>query len=321
MTLATLSKVEIMDKNKINSYISDYLLNNALSIFKYDGLPDNVKAVDLEKNLLRFGKILFAKWHDEFYIFSYSDTGKQNYLGEYTNYQVNNPYIQCNEVFSDDNAVRIFNTDTHEPLINLMGMYSELLTESYITLNMADINSRIPFFISARDNATKASAEIFVKQILDGKQGVIAEQPLFESLKINPLTDHENISQIVELNKFFYSDYFQKIGLTNLYNNVHDRISATETEFTATSIYPYVDNMKRNRDTAVEKINAMFGLNVSVEFSSSWDYRIKNGKNLTENDFKDPDMGFGDGDGENSDSENNTGDTETDSENKGDKTE
>lgn len=308
-----------MDKNKINSYISDYLLNNALSIFKYDGLPDNIKAVDLEKNLLRFGKILFAKWHDEFYIFSYSDTGKQNYLGEYTSYQVNNPYIQCNEVFSDDNAVRIFNTDTHEPLINLMGMYSELLTESYITLNMADINSRIPFFISARDNATKASAEIFVKQILDGKQGVIAEQPLFESLRINPLTDHENISQIVELNKFFYSDYFQKIGLTNLYNNVHDRISATETEFTATSIYPYVDNMKRNRDMAVKKINSMFGLSVTVEFSSSWDYRIKNGDNLTKNDFVD-----GGSNGENSDSENienNSGDSETDSESKEDKKE
>ena len=308
-----------MDKNKINSYISDYLLNNALSIFKYDGLPDNVKAVDLEKNLLRFGKILFTKWHDEFYIFSYSDTGKQNYLGEYTKFQVNNPYIQCNEIFSDDNAVRIFNTDTHEPLINLMGMYSELLTESYITLNMADINSRIPFFISARDNATKASAEIFVKQILDGKQGVIAEQPLFESLKINPLTDHENISQIVELNKFFYSDYFQKIGLTNLYNNIHDRISATETEFTATSIYPYVDNMKRNRDIAVEKINSMFGLSVSVEFSSSWDYRIKNGDNLTKNDFVD-----GDGDGENSNSktsENHSGDTENNSESKEEKRE
>ena len=173
-----------------------------------------------------------------------------------------------------------------------MGMYSELLTESYLTLNMADINSRIPFFISARDNATKASAEIFVKQIQDGKQGVIAEQPLFDSLNINPLTDHCNISQIVELNKFFYSDYFQKIGLTNLYNNVHDRISATETEFTATSIYPYVDNMKRNRDIAVEKINEMFGLSVTVEFSSSWDYRIKNGKNLTEEDFNDENSGM-----------------------------
>ena len=318
-----------MDKNKINSYISDYLLNNALSIFKYEGLPDNVKAVDLEKNLLRFGEILFTKWHDEFYIFSYTETGKQNYLGEYTKYQVNNPYIQCNEIFTDDNAVRIFNTDTHEPLINLMGMYSELLTESYLTLNMADINSRIPFFISARDNATKASAEIFVKQIQDGKQGVIAEQPLFDSLNINPLADHQNLQQIIELNKFYYSDYFQKIGLTNLYNNVHDRISATETEFTATSIYPYVDNMKRNRDIAVEKINTMFGLSVTVEFSSSWDYRIKNGDNLSKDDFKEPDMGFGDGGdvgetGENSDSEtseNNSGDTETNSESEEDKKE
>ena len=309
-----------MDKNKINSYISDYLFNNALSIFRYEGLPDNVKAVDLEKNLLRFGKILFTKWHDEFYIFSYTETGKQNYLGEYTHYQVNNPYINCNEIFSGDNAVKIKNTDTAEPLINLMGMYSELLTESYLTLNIADINSRIPFFISARDNATKASAEIFVKQIQDGKQGVIAEQPLFDSLNINPLTDHQNIQQIIELNKFYFSDYFQKIGLTNLYNNIHDRISATETEFTATSIYPYVDNMKRNRDKAVEKINEMFGLSVTVEFSSSWDYRIKNGKNLTEEDFKDSEI-FGGENGENSGMENNNGSDKPVEENKEDKTE
>ena len=45
--------------------------------------------------------------------------------------------------------------------------------------------------------------------------------------------------------------------------------------------------MKRNRDIAVEKINSMFGLDVTVEFSSSWDYRIKNGDNLTKNDFVD----------------------------------
>ena len=43
--------------------------------------------------------------------------------------------------------------------------------------------------------------------------------------------------------------------------------------------------MKRNRDIAVEKINSMFGIDVTVEFSSSWDYRIKNGDNLTKNDI------------------------------------
>ena len=309
-----------MEKNKISSAISDYLLNNALSIFRYEGLPDNVSAVDLEKSLLRNGKILFTKWHNEFYIFTFSETGKQNYLGEYTHYQVNNPYINCNEVFSNDDAVKIKNNDTAEPLTSLMGIYTELLTESYITLNIADINSRIPFFVSARDNATKNSAEIFLNQILNGKQGIIAEQPLFDSLNINPLTDHQNIQQIIELNKFYFSDYFQKIGLTNLYNNIHDRISATETEFTATSIYPYVDNMKRNRDIAVEKINAMFGLSITVEFSSSWDYRIKNGKNLTDEDFKDSEI-LGGENGENSGMENNNGSSEPVEENKEDKTE
>ena len=63
----------------------------------------------------------------------------------------------------------------------------------------------------------------------------------------------------------------------------------------------------------------MFGLSVTVEFSSSWDYRIKNGENLTENDFVD-----GGVNGENSNSEtseNNPVDPETNSESEKEKRE
>ena len=279
-----------MDKKQISKVVREYLFATAMTMFKYDGLPDNVRSEDLERMLLENGELIFTKWNDEYYMFQFTGAGKQNYLGEWDSYQVNNPYINCNQVFTDKDAVKVRNTDNSVSLSGMLDMYSELLSESYITLNMSDVNARLNFLISAGDNATKASAELFLKQVYDGKQGIIGSQPLLESLSVNPLAEHRDFQSVIELNKFYYSDFFQKIGLTNLYNNVHDRISATETEFTATSIYPFVDNMKKNREKAVEKINELFGLNVTVEFTSSWDYRLKNGRNLTEQDFKDPDL-------------------------------
>ena len=275
-----------MDKKQINKAVRDYLFATAMSMFRYEGLPDNVRPEDLERMLLENGELIFTKWHDEFYIFQFTGTGKQNYLGEWDGYQVNNPYINCNAVFTDKDAVRVRNTDNSVSLSGLLDMYSELLSESYITLNMSDVNARLSFLISAGDNATKTSAELFLKQVYEGKQGIIGSQPLLDSLSVNPLADHKDFQSVIQLNKFYYSDFFQKIGLTNLYNNVHDRISATETQFTATSIYPFVDNMKKNREAAVERINKLFGLNVSVEFTSSWDYRIMNGENLSGKDFR-----------------------------------
>ena len=275
-----------MDKKQINKAVRDYLAATAMSMFRYEGLPGNVRPEDLERMLLENGELIFTKWRDEFYIFQFTGTGKQNYLGEWNSYQVNNPYINCNHVFTDKDAVRVRNTDNSVSLSGMLDMYSELLSESYITLNMSDVNARLSFLISAGDNATKTSAELFLKQVYDGKQGIIGSQPLLDSLSVNPLADHKDFQSVIQLNKFYYSDFFQKIGLTNLYNNVHDRISATETQFTATSIYPFVDNMKKNREQAIEKINKLFGLNVSVEFTSSWDYRIMNGENLSGKDFK-----------------------------------
>ena len=279
-----------MEKKQISKAVRDYLFATAMTMFRYEGLPDNVRPEDLERMLLENGELIFTRWRGEFYIFQFTGAGKQNYLGEWDSYQVNNPYINCNEVFTSKNAVKVKNTDNSVSLAGMLDMYSELLSESYITLNMSDVNARLSFLISAGDSATKASAELFLKQVYDGKQGIIGSQPLLDSLSVNPLAEHRDFQSVIELNKFYYSDFFQKIGLTNLYNNIHDRISATETEFTATSIYPFVDNMMKNREAAVEKINELFGLNVTVEFTSSWDYRLMNGKNLTQDDFKNSDI-------------------------------
>ena len=73
--------------------------------------------------------------------------------------------------------------------------------------------------------------------------------------------------------------------------------------------------MKKNREAAIEKINQLFGLDVSVEFTSSWDYRLKNGRNLTEQDFKDTGL-FGAGSSEQAGETEQAGEPEEPEDNK-----
>ena len=48
------------------------------------------------------------------------------------------------------------------------------------------------------------------------------------------------------------------------------------------ALNPYVDNMLQERKKAVDKINAMFGTEISVELGSSWAIRKKENKTETE---------------------------------------
>ena len=61
-----------------------------------------------------------------------------------------------------------------------------------------------------------------------------------------------------------------------------ERLISSEVENGMNSIYPLVDNMMNCRKQAIDKINKKFNTNISVEFTSSWEYRLNLGENLTE---------------------------------------
>ena len=61
-----------------------------------------------------------------------------------------------------------------------------------------------------------------------------------------------------------------------------ERLNTSEVEMNSEALYPLVDNMLYNRRLAVEEINEKFGTNISVEFNSSWDYRLGDKKRTGE---------------------------------------
>ena len=89
-----------------------------------------------------------------------------------------------------------------------------------------------------------------------------------------------------------------------------ERLTANEVEANTDNLYPLVDDMLKCRRLALEKINEMFGLNIEVQFNSSWDYRLFNGEPIDSEVIAD-DATF-DNSGDDNNSDVNTGVSDVD---------
>ena len=159
-------------------------------------------------------------------------------------------------------------------LLPICQRYATLLTENNITLRTALINLRSAFVISAADDITQKSAEEFIRNIEDGKQAAIAEGAFFDGVKIQPAlggVSSNYITQIIEAQQYLKASWFNELGLNANYNMKRESIMAGESAMNLDSLLPLADNMLECRRIGVEKINAMYGTNITVDFNSAWE--------------------------------------------------
>lgn len=144
------------------------------------------------------------------------------------------------------------------------------------------VNQRVQGHISASDNATIESAKKYLEDLMAGKQGVIADNAFLESLKM--VGDNKvgnNLTDIVEVLHYLRGQLYNEVGLATNYNLKKERVTRAEVELNTDNLYPLVDDMMFCRREGIEDCYDLFGVDWSVEFNSSWDYRIMNGEPIT----------------------------------------
>ena len=50
-----------------------------------------------------------------------------------------------------------------------------------------------------------------------------------------------------------------------------EAINTSESQMNNDALLPFIDDMKICRENAIEKINKMFGTNISVKYNSAWE--------------------------------------------------
>lgn len=268
-------KYNYLDKEtNIRDYVN-YCINRALAMFKYDGLPDTIPQTVLEKLNIMRGFTIWAKVNGELYVFEGGLGGEPDVYGFPTIATVANPALKFSGNFTiGEDCVIMPNDAMYMGLLPLFNRYCSLINENDITMLLADVNKRAQFIISATDDNTADSANLFLKKLFNGEQATITDNAIMSGLQVNPATTANiAIMDLVEYQQYLRAGLYNEIGLNSNFNMKREKLTATEVEMNSGNLYPLVDDMLNQRRIALEKINAMFGTEITVDFASAWTMR------------------------------------------------
>lgn len=266
-------QAQIRDKDTaVTEFIANTLAKTQ-SMFEYEGLPDSIPQKELERLLQTTGNVFVTKVDGVLYALTGGQGGEPDVYGRATLYTVANPALKLNKTYDiQKDGVLIENDSNGESLLPLIGRYAVLHTDGLISLNTASILTRITMLISASDDKTKQSADEFLHKIENGEFSIIGENAFFKGVNMQtaPTTNSVYITQLIELIQYYKASMYNELGLNANYNMKRERLNLGEVSMNVDVLLPYVDNMLKERQNAVEKINAMFDTEISVKLSSSW---------------------------------------------------
>ena len=268
---------EFKDKEtNINNSIL-YMLNRSMMIFKYEGLPDTLPKKEIEKMLQVNGYCFIMEVDENLYGFNGGLGGERDVYNRPTEITISNPALKLNKTVRLSDGVLIKNDDMMQGLIPIYAKYSSILAENEITMILSNVNKRVNNLISVSDDNTAESARVYLKKLMEGDIGFIFENKLYDSLKTNPTTPQGtgNLQDLFEFHQYIKASMYNEIGLNANFNMKRSRLVSDEVELNLDSLYPLVDNMLEQRKQGVQDIKDKFNIDISVEFSSSWEYRAK----------------------------------------------
>ena len=264
---------QIRDKDTAVTEFMANTLAKTQSMFEYEGLPDSIPQKELERLLQTTGNAFVTSVDGVLYALSGGKGGEPDVYGRATLYTVANPALKLNKTYDiQKDGVLIENDSNGESLLPLIGRYAVLYTDGLISLNTASILTRITMLISASDDKTKQSADEFLRKIQDGEFSIIGENAFFKGVNMQtaPTTNSVYITQLIELVQYYKASMYNELGLNANYNMKRERLNLGEVSMNIDVLLPYVDNMLKERQNAIEKINEMFDTEISVKLASSW---------------------------------------------------
>lgn len=264
-----------------------YFLARTVKMFQYDGLPDSIPAKILERLVQVNGVAVVTEVNGSLYVFSGSLGGEYDVYYRPSKFIIANPHLKASfskevdivppeisqlDPSKSNQGVLLYNDSEWFGLTPLIGRYSALLAENILTMRTSDVMLRLIATLSAPTDKSLKSAMEYLSNIEKGELGVIGDDPFFDGVQVHaPATSNGSyFKQFIEFHQYILGTFYGELGLRANYNMKREAIGAGETALDEDAVLPLVDNMLECRREWVSRLNQLYNLSISVNFSSAW---------------------------------------------------
>ena len=253
-------------------YYQKMLLEKAIAIYEYDGLPDTIPPHEIERLLMTLGACVFVKSEKHGLIVlpcTFSGVGVYPDLPPDVLWAT--PLVS-GQARREDVAVG-YNNSTHIGLADTIDRYSRLLADVDATFAITLYNQRIPSIPLAPDDN---SAESYNAAMLANRLGItsaVVTDALLKDVQMLPVVSASNgatFSDIIDARENVLKIFLSELGV-QYGDPKRERQTTDEIHMNTQALIVNSADMLAAREKMCADVNARYGTNISVRINPAYD--------------------------------------------------
>jgi hypothetical protein len=247
-------------------YYYNYLKELAINAFEWEGLPDTCDVRIMELALMMFGMCVF--FEDEVLGHLTLETMIAGNLDIYKVPKIRTAYSNngYNKMLTDEDSVIIFNNYLRQPYHQYISMFAYRLANMDRTIDVNVTLQKTPWIIKCYESQKNSVKNMF-KQYKDNEPLILATKDIDLATADKIDIKSEFIADKVEDEKAkIWSQALTFLGIENVSSEKAERLVANEVSAAHGAVEMSRYNRLNARRDAANKINKMFGLNITVNY-------------------------------------------------------
>jgi hypothetical protein len=182
----------------------------------------------------------------------------------------------CEIIYNNSLQDSIYYIKADSGLSTFVGRYARQLADIEATANIYSVNSRLVSIPVSNDNSVIESLKAFFTNLSFGKRAIVTDSNIIENFRnvdINRTGIKDGINDWLIARDKILEQFFRDLGI-RMNNQKKAQVNSEEVESNDQLLLISADDMLKTRQDGIEKVNNMFGTNITVKLNPL--YNIKN---------------------------------------------